>query len=65
MVASLKAFIATVNADPACTWAWIHYAGHGAYRRDKSDDGDDETDGTLLLQWRPRRRRICEAARAV
>jgi hypothetical protein len=44
MIAALKQLIDAVNADPKCTWVWIHYSGHGSNRPDDDDD-EVETDG--------------------
>lgn len=48
ILGELTAFVAAVNADEACTYAWIHYSGHGSSTRDRSGDETDGMDEALV-----------------
>ena len=48
IMAQLRAFVDSLNADTACTGAWIHYSGHGSTTRDRSGDEADGKDEALV-----------------
>ena len=48
ILGKLRAFVDAVNADPQCTYAWIHFSGHGSQTRDRSGDESDGKDEAFV-----------------
>lgn len=48
LLQELTGFVDSINKDPLCTFAWLHYSGHGSCTRDRSADETDGKDEALV-----------------